>query len=179
MNWFRADPWFSFRMIFHGWHPNSPLSHPALTRRIFFSNELSDAYVNAFQSRSSPYESFLWPLGMSYPFADPQRVLGQISSWGRAPQGLMVLYGGIDVIMNKTQMEKLGQFYRTAFSALVGKEKLGAEDRGVTSLAGEVGETSVGHGVRVGVVPGAGHHLQNDVTWEIGAKKLLEFYDQL
>jgi len=38
---------------------------------------------------------------------------------------------------------------------------------------------NVAQGVRQCFVPGAGHHLQNDVMWEVGAKKLLDFYEQL
>ena len=179
LNWFRLDPFFTIRMLFHLWHPNSPLSHPALTRRVFFSEELSGKYVEEFQEKASPYESFWWIMAMRKTFVSPQTVLGQISSWGRAGQGLLVLRGGVDKIMNKPEMEKLAEFYRKAFQSLVAQKKLDVHDSGVEPIAGEGGEDTSGHGVRLSVVPGAGHHLQNDVTWEVGAAKLLAFYQQL
>lgn len=37
----------------------------------------------------------------------------------------------------------------------------------------------VKNGVRLAFVEGAGHHLQNDVTWEDGAEKLLNFYRKI
>jgi hypothetical protein len=182
MNWFRLDPWFTFRMIFHGWHPNSPLSHPVLTRRVFFSNELPDEYVHKFQQKVNPYESLLWPLGMSAPFVRPQMVLQQIAGWGSVAtkgQRLLILRGEDDKIMDRVQMEKLAAFYRTAFTGLVADKKVEAEDEDVHAIPGEGGQDSVGHGIRVSVVPKAGHHLQNDVIWEVGARKLLDFYEQL
>ena len=179
MNWFRLDPWFSFRMIFHGWHPNSPLSHPTLVRNVFFSKQLPGSYVETFMQRINPYESFLWSLGMGSRFVNPQTVLQQISHWGGAGQRVMVLAGGEDKIMTAPQMQRLAGFYRTAFASLVGQKKLDAEVSEPKSIPGEGDENTAGHGVRYCVVPGAGHHLQNDVMWEVGAQKLLEFYKQL
>lgn len=43
----------------------------------------------------------------------------------------------------------------------------------------EEGVESTGCGVQYRVVEEAGHHFMNDVTWEEGAEKLLEFYEQL
>ncbi|KAM7204778.1 putative Abhydrolase domain containing protein [Rhypophila sp. PSN 637] len=188
INWFKLDPWFTLRMVFHGWHPNSPLSHPKLVRRVFFSDEQTDEYIENFHKLGSPYESFLWPLGMGYKFVDPARVLGQISGWGtKGPDNdrVLVLAGDGDKIMTYPVMEKLAWFYRRAWAGLVRDKKLDAaassSDGGddVRSLAADGGLDSAGQGVRLAVVPGAGHHLQNDVQWEIGAKKLLEFYEQL
>jgi hypothetical protein len=179
MNWFKLDPWFTFRMIFHLWHPNSPLSHPALTRRVFFSEKLDDDYVEKFQEKASPYESFLWIMGMRKTFVNPQTVLSQISSWGKSDQSMMVLRGEVDKIMPKDEMDKLAGFYRKAFSGLVAQKKLDVEDTDIQPLQGEGGQDNTGHGVRISMVPKAGHHMQNDITWEVGARKLLDFYSQL
>ncbi|KAK0626383.1 Alpha/Beta hydrolase protein [Immersiella caudata] len=179
MNWFRLDPWFTFRMIFHLWHPNSPLSHPALTRRVFFSEELDGEYVERFQEKASPYESFLWIMGMRKTFVNPQTVLSQISSWGRSRQSMMILRGEVDKIMPKDEMDKLAGFYRKAFSGLVAQKKLDVEDTDVQPISGDGGQDNAGHGVRISMVPKAGHHMQNDITWEAGAQKLLDFYNQL
>jgi len=150
-------------MIFHLWHPNSPLSHPVLTRRVFFSEALSDDYVQKFHEKASPYESFLWIMGMRKTFVDPQTVLSQISSWGRAAQSMLILRGEVDKIMPKPEMDKLAGFYRKAFSGLVAQKKLDAEDIDVQAISGEGGQDNAGHGVRVSMVPGAGHHLQKYV----------------
>ena len=183
LNWWRLDPWFSLRMIFHGWHPNSPLSHPALTRRIFFSDKQTDEYVEGFQKLACPYESFLWPLGMGYKFVSPVRILQQISGWGAGSQSrVLVLAGGEDKIMTHPIMERLAGFYRAAYESVVGLKKIdGAADDGgdVESVSGDGGLDTAGLGVRLCVVPGVGHHLQNDVDWEVGAAKLLAFYEQL
>lgn len=69
MNWWKLDPLFTIRMWFHLGHPNSPLSHPSLTRRVFFHGPVSDAYMEEFQSHINPYECFWWPLAMMRPFA--------------------------------------------------------------------------------------------------------------
>ncbi|KAK3680463.1 Alpha/Beta hydrolase protein [Podospora appendiculata] len=177
-NWWCLDPWFTLRMILHGWHPNSPLSHPALTRRVFFSEQPSDAYVESFQKRVSPYESFLWPLGMSYPFTNPQKLLQQITG-SEAGQKVLVLWDGPDKIMTLPVMERLAAFYREAYHRLVGKKKLDVGDSEIKAIAGEGDQDTAGRGVRLCIVPGAGHHLQNDVQWEAGAQKLLEFCEQL
>ncbi|KAL2127436.1 hypothetical protein VTI74DRAFT_10747 [Chaetomium olivicolor] len=178
MSWMALDPWFIFRMIFHLWHPNSPLAHPVLTRQAFFSNDQTDAYVEAFQARMNPYESFLWALGMSRPFVDAQNIVSQITSWGRG-QGIMVMVGEVDKLTTPSILSNLAKLYRDAFSSLVKRKRLDAEDDEVVPLPGEGGRDTIGHGVRFGLVPNAGHHLQNDVTWEIGAQKLLAFYQQL
>lgn len=181
VNWWKLDPFFNLRMVFHGWHPNSALSHPALTRRVFFSEKLPESYVVDFQKQANRYESFLWPLGMMRPFANPAKILGQITSTGRGVggQSIMVLAGGEDKIMTPAVMEELAGFYRGAYTETQQKDVQGAGAVVLKSLPGEGGQDTVGQGVRLCFVPGAGHHLQNDVTWEIGAEKLLAFYEQL
>jgi hypothetical protein len=177
-NWWNLDRWFIPRMILQLWHPNSPLSHPALTRRAFFSDAQTDAYVEAFQDRISAYESLVWAMGMMRPFVDPAKILGRISA-GSAGQRIMVLAGELDKIMTVPIMEDLAQFYRAKYSSLVQQGTLEGVDAEVVPLPGDGGQDNTGHGVRYCVVPRAGHHLQNDVPWEIGAQKLLAFYKQL
>lgn len=165
-------------MIFHLWHPNSPLSHPALTRRAFFSEEQSDAYVETFQDRACPYESFIWALGMTKPFVTQHNVVSQISNWGSGER-IMVLSAELDKIMTLPIMRDLAHEYRMSYSSMVRQKKLQAEDTAVVPLAGAGDRDSIGHGVMHCVVPKSGHQLQNDVTWEVGAEKLLAFYKQL
>ena len=177
-SWWDLDKWFIPRMALHLWHPNSPLSHPALTRRAFFSAEQTDAYVEAFQDRISPYESLRWAVGMMKPFANGEKVLEQISGGGSG-QRLMVRAGEHDKIMTLPIMRDLAQWYRTKHSFLVWQGTLEGVDDEVVPLPGEGDQDNIGHGVRYCVVTNAGHHLQNDVPWEIGAQKLLAFHRQL
>lgn len=159
-------------MLFHLGHPNSPLSHPALTRRVFFSNEVSDAYVEDFQRKSlNAYESLLWPMSMIRRFADAGRVARQVNTAARAK--VLVLAGGADRLMTLDVMRKLAEFYRAAFRDLDGE---GRVEEGLRSLGWLEEE---GDGVQFCVVAGAGHHLQNDTLWEVGVEKLLHFYRQL
>ncbi|KAL1853171.1 hypothetical protein Daus18300_011910 [Diaporthe australafricana] len=185
VNWWLLDPWFSLRLIFHAWHPNSPLSHPALTRQVFFSDAVSDSYVTEFQKHINAYESFLWPLGMMMPFANAATVVQRVTGWGRrGDQRILVLAGGRDRLMTTDVMEKLADYYRKAFRLLMRDKRLDAVDGPAVQL--EVEDIKVkgsvdtdGDGVRFCVVPSAGHHMQNDAQWEVGAEKLLAFYHQL
>ncbi|KAG8169922.1 hypothetical protein KVR01_000667 [Diaporthe batatas] len=186
INWWLLDPWFSLRMLFHGWHPNSPLSHPALTRRAFFSDAVPDSYVARFQTHINAYESFLWPLSMMVPFANAATIVRRVAGWGQGGgHRILVLAGGRDRLMTMDVMEKLAGFYRQALRSLLRDKKLdgvdgpvgGSENRG--NASGREGIDSDADGVRLAVVPSAGHHMQNDVDWEVGAEKLLAFYGQL
>lgn len=185
VNWWLLDPWFSLRLLFHGWHPNSPLSHPALTRRAFFSDAVSDSYVTQFQKHINAYESFLWPLGMMVPFANAATVIRKVTGWDRgSSQRILVLAGGRDRLMTRDVMDKLADFYRRPLRLLSRNKKLDAADGSSHQVESE--ESSVrrgmdtdGDGVRLCVVSSAGHHMQNDAEWEVGAEKLLMFYHQL
>jgi pimeloyl-ACP methyl ester carboxylesterase len=177
-NWWLLDPFFTIRMIFHGWHPNSPLSHPLLTKRVFFGDQVSSAYVEKFQGHMNAYESFWWPLGMMKPFVNSHRLLSHIAGWGRGPR-ILILYGQQDKLMTRPVMRRLAESYRAASRHLADKEAPPAGSDAVKPLPGTDGQDDEGQGVRFCVVPGAGHHMQNDTTWEVGAEKLLRFYEQL
>ena len=185
INWWLLDPWFSLRLLFHGWHPNSPLSHPALTRRAFFSDAVSDSYVVQFQKHINAYESFLWPLGMMVPFANAASVIQRITGWGQGGgQRILVMAGGQDKLMTMDVMEKLAGFYRKPLRLLMRDKKLDAVDNPLGQLDKEGDKAKNGvdtdsDGVKLDVVTSAGHHMQNDVEWEVGAEKLLTFYRQL
>lgn len=172
-------------MLFHGWHPNSPLAHPALTRRAFFSDAVPESYVIQFQRHINAYESLLWPLGMMVPFADATTVIRRITDWDRGGgHRILVLAGERDRLMTMDVMEKLADFYRKTLRVLVRDKRLDAVDGSVGQLGErqtnvQQGMDTAVDGVRLCVVPSAGHHMQNDVEWEVGAEKLLAFYRQL
>ncbi|EWY86175.1 hypothetical protein FOYG_10801 [Fusarium oxysporum NRRL 32931] len=151
MNWWKMDPWFTIRLIFHLWHSNSPLSHPKLTQRAFFGDKFPLSAVIPFQRHMNRYESYLWPFGMMYSFASPSNILSHIRNDGASGEKVLVMAGTQDKLMTVPVTEKTATFYREA-----GNDKR--------------------DGVRLRFVEGAGHHLQNDVQWEDGAEKLFEFY---
>lgn len=159
VNWAKFDPWFSFRMIFHLWHPNSPLSHPGLTRRAFFSEAYPERNLITFQQHTNRYEAFWWPLTMLRPFSPASAILKQIHNTGT--ERVMVMAGTGDRMMTPDVTRQTAAFYREA------SEGRTAEDEDVKD------------GVRLAFVQGAGHHLQNDVPWRDGAEKLLKFYKNI
>lgn len=178
INWWLLDPWLSVRMAFHGWHSHSPLSHPFLLKRAFFSKEYPENKLANFQSHMSRYESLPWSLGSMFHFVDPKRVLRKIEGWGVSNR-VLIMAGAEEELMTKPIQEKEAETYRAAFSELVRKRTIGARDDAIHNLAGEGGLDNVGHGVELAWVPGSAHHLQNDTTWEIGAEKLLAFLHRL
>ncbi|KAM0323008.1 hypothetical protein ACHAQA_009107 [Verticillium albo-atrum] len=177
-NWAIFDPLFVVRMWLQGGHSNSPLSHPALTKRAFFSDEYPETKLLEFQAHCNRYESFWWPMTMLRPFVDSGRLVESIGGWGRGER-IMVMTGTLDKLMTHDIMVQLADTYRKAVARLVGEKKLDAKLDEVRPLSGEGGQDNEGLGVRLAWVEGAGHHLQNDLSWEVGAKKLLEFHEQL
>ncbi|VUC27308.1 unnamed protein product [Clonostachys rosea] len=150
-NWMKLDPWFGLRLIFHGYHSNSPLSHPILTRRVFFGDKFPLSAVIPFQRRMNRYESFLWPFSMMMPFASAGSVLQHIHH-GK----ILVMAGSQDKIMPPKITTETAAYYREASASPNGEDS-----------------------VRMELVEGAGHHLQNDIQWEDGAAKLWDFYKSI
>ncbi|MCV5073652.1 hypothetical protein OFB51_27050, partial [Escherichia coli] len=63
-----------------------------------------------------------------------------------------------------------------------GGENEAVDEEGEVEVEGEGSggfKDTAGRGVRFALVPGAGHHCQNDVGWEVGARKVLAFYREL
>ncbi|KAF4818020.1 putative esterase/lipase [Colletotrichum siamense] len=177
-NWAMFDPWFAVRMLFHGWHPNSPLSHPFLVKQAFFGDQMTEAGVADFQQHVNRYESFLWPTSMMKPFAKAADIINSIGGWG-ASMRILILTGTQDKLMTRGVMQRLAAAFRRAFTQLVGENKLDAKLDDVYPTGSEGSEDDESCGVKLAWVSGAGHHLQNDVMWEVGAKKLLDFYEEL
>lgn len=167
-------------MIFHGWHSNSPLSHPFLTRRAFFSEEYPEDDLLEFQRHLCRYESFWWPIGMLAPFVDARKLLGNILGWNRRSDRILIMAGTRDKLMTRDVQIKAAETYRGAVWAvmMMGK-KLEANSAPVKELKGDGGEDNSGQGIRLAWVPGAGHHVQNDVQWKVGAAKLFAWLEQL
>lgn len=115
---------------------------------------------------------------MLRPFVEPEKLLSNITGWGTTDR-VLIMAGIGDRLMTRDLQENSAKTYREAFSHLVKDGILEAKDYDVYPLPGEGCMDNSGHGVRVAWVPGSGHHLQNDVTWEVGAEKLLDFIMQL
>jgi pimeloyl-ACP methyl ester carboxylesterase len=163
-----TDPWFSLRQLLHLYHPNSPLSHPSLTRQAFFSEKTTDSYLVAFHRRLAPYESFLWPLGMLYPFANPAKILASVVGSAKGLK-VLVMGGEKDIMTTPAVMRRLAAKLRAQAPMTAGETTDG--DEGSMDFTRD--------GTRCAFVEGAGHHLQNDAQWERGARKLFDFYEQL
>lgn len=161
-------------MWLHLGHPNSPLSHPTLTRRVFFHGSVSDSYMEEFQRHINAYECLWWPLQMMRPFVDFSRIVTHIDGWGstKAPR-VLILSGEHDKLMTQPIMERLADTFRRALDHAATLKKV---DTTRHELVADVDHED---GVRLAVVPGTGHHMQNDIGWKFGAQKLFEFTQQI
>ncbi|KAI9848095.1 MAG: hypothetical protein M1837_001197 [Sclerophora amabilis] len=139
------------------------------------------AEVAEFESLMPEYESLNWPIGMLRPFINVRRVLAGISGWDSGER-IMVVAGGLDRICSVPLMRRMAQQYRTAVGDLV-KEKKIDETEGAVGDAEEAPvekcTESRGAGVRFTIVEGAGHHVQNDLQRDDGARRILDFVKQL
>jgi hypothetical protein len=147
-------------MVMHGWHPNSPLSHPTLIRRAFFAGDVSDAYLLEFQERGSRYESFWWPLTMLRQYAQPERILRQVDNESSSGSKMLLMTGTEDKLVTPATTVRLGGVYKAAAERVWGEK------------------TPEGT-VEIVLVKKAGHHLQNDTVWLDGAKVLAEFHGKV
>lgn len=119
------------------------------------------------------------------PFANAATIIRKVTGWGQGNgQRILVLAGGRDMLMTMDIMEKLAGFYRQPLRSLMRDKKLDAVDGPVgqsedAEKSSKRGVDTDADGVWLCVVPSAGHHMQNDVEWAVGAQKLLWFYRQL
>ncbi|CAG8951523.1 hypothetical protein HYFRA_00007439 [Hymenoscyphus fraxineus] len=177
--WFRIDPWFPLRYFFRDFlHPRSPLSSTTLVHRAFFSPEYPVDKVRTFSQGLAEYESMLWPTGMMFSFANPTHILKNIlgSNKNQNQRKLLIIAGEKDALVTLPIMQRLAGLYQKAARKLVGVSSPQEKEK-EKGKEGEVmnGEDIVG----LEVVKKSGHHIQNDLYWEDGAKKILEFVEQL
>lgn len=120
--------------------------------------------MKKFEKGMPEYESMLFPLGMMFPFVDIPRVLGNIRGWACSNGSrVLVVAGEKDKLMGGSLMERLAGLYRKSFFV----------ER--TMKLEEIHQVPV----TFEVVEGSGHHIQNDLYWEDGARKILKFLEQL
>lgn len=165
-------------LLKHFGHPMSPLSSTSLVKQAFFSPSYPLSSVSQFETLMPKYESLLWPLGMSFKFTNFQNVLKRISSKGHGSR-ILILASQCDKLVTLDIAKREAEEYRNVFRDLALTNRLKVEVDEVVEVDNGVEGESEGCGVQVRVVEGAGHHFMNDVMWEEGAEKLLDFYKQL
>jgi hypothetical protein len=114
-------------------------------------------------------------MGLLNRFANCSNVIKNVLGWGNTSR-IAVIAGEFDKLVDPSLVRRTGDEYRIAFESSAAYGSIKAESTTVKEL--DNGE-SVGLGVRSYLVKGAGHHLQNDLQWQDGALKLLDFYSQL
>ena len=107
------------------------------------------------------------------PSSTPTNILQGIVGWGTSDR-LMILGGENDKLMTTSIMHKVTDTYRSAFRNLVESKRIEAKCEQLRAQ----GEDDFGDGVRFAIVPSAGHLMQNDEPWAVGAK-ILSSYEQL
>ncbi|KAL9034319.1 MAG: hypothetical protein Q9180_005474 [Flavoplaca navasiana] len=124
----------------------------------------------------------LWPLGMMRPFISFQRILQNVAGAGKRGTHVCIMAGGDDKLVDVNMSEKLATIFRNALEGLKETKKVDVYE----DAAGDAGEsiinmscTSTSHAVRLVILEKAPHHFQNDVHWDVGAKQLLAFTDEL
>jgi len=175
-NWFRLDPWFLPRFLFkHFMHPRSPLSSTALVHRAFFSPEYATDDVRKFQRLMPEYESLIWPSGMMFRFVNVRNVLSNIVGWeDYRHERVLIVAGEKDTLMGVELMRRMAAEYRQASLDIL-RTSSDSKKEEVDVAGNNKGDGGVGFAV----IPGSGHHIQNDLSWEESADKIISFLDQL
>ena len=118
------------------------------------------------------------------PFINTRKVLQGILGWGGrltvGHQRVMVLAGGQDTLMRPSLMARTADGYVRAYRNSINKAMLKSKlCKDVEKDDSRKSFLTTADGVRFVIVDGAGHHLQNDLQWEEGAKQILSFINQL
>ncbi|KAJ9603833.1 hypothetical protein H2200_011354 [Cladophialophora chaetospira] len=187
-NWTKMDPWMHARSLPLGFHPKCALVHPQLVHRALFSDKYPIEKVKEFMTWMAPYESFGWATGVNGSFwkwltgknewLDPLKILKSVNGWERPGDRVCVMVGSHDVPMDlKVARRQAGEFREVArameFQASAEQERETREEDipGVDSESMER--------VRLVIVQGAGHHVQNDIQQAAGAEALRRWIEQL
>ncbi|THU87388.1 hypothetical protein K435DRAFT_681773, partial [Dendrothele bispora CBS 962.96] len=148
-NWALFDPWFSFRFIWDGCDPMSPLSSPSLVKRAFFGDSKrlfktsvkdesddDDESVEEFFEQMNPEENGAWPASMMFSFADPAKVKSSVNG------KVHLITASQDRLMTPNIMKRVKQAY----------------------------DNVDGNEIGLDVVQGSGHHIMFDNQWKQGLK---------
>lgn len=126
----KHDHLFPIRILFHFYHPLSPLSTLPLVKGAFFSPSVLDWTVVGFQQTCmTGYESLVWPNQMMRRLVDPKKVLRSLVGWGNGGQKVLVVAGKNDQLMRTKLMLEMVDGYRGAHEELLRAKKIdGIED---------------------------------------------------
>lgn len=173
-NWCtRIDPWMFVRgaLMFH--HPRAPLCTTLLVRNAFFGPDYPYENVKEFEKWMAPYESIRWPTdtmgsweGGRNVWLDTNKIVRNITASDPSKDRVLVMLGSEDKIMQGTQERMVAEY----------ADAIQKHDQDRKSLEGK---PRTHPSVRLVEINRAGHHLQNDVQWEEGARALLEFLLQV
>lgn len=124
----------------------------------------------------------LWPMEALFRFVTGPDVIRSIVGW--TPRMLsefdesppvkprfLVLAGELDVLCTPSILKDAADRYNAAFHDCVKSGKLD----GISEADVSAGD----RGVDFEVVKGAGHHMQNDGGWQLGATRLILWADKL
>ncbi|KAI5359861.1 hypothetical protein Slin15195_G117220 [Septoria linicola] len=190
-NWLKHDPWFPLRSLVHTGHPTSPLSTPELVQGAFFSTKYESSSIVEFMRWMPCYESMMWPIAMFGSFANWLR--GE-NSWLEAPVILQsvecsrsvddrdpvcIILGLEDIMFDQGVTTRIARDYREALAELDRFSK-NASINSVHVDTDFDGISTESRGrVRVVLLMGSGHHVQNDVQTEVAAGALLTWVNQV
>jgi hypothetical protein len=121
-------------------------------------------------------------MSMMFPFANSRKVTQGLLDWEVeiCQQRIMILVGERDCLMDVPLMKKTAEGYRRAYRAAFGiKEMEHSESDKANDEENDKSALVASDGVRFVIVKDAGHHLQNDLQWEEGAARILDFIEQL
>ena len=184
-NWARHDPWFLLRSLFHLQHPTSPLSSTKLVHGAFFCSQFPMSGAQEFARWMPAYESMGWAMGMGWGiwawlrgrdhWLEPRDILRNISSTQseQPKDSICIMIGSEDMMLDASIWDRQAAELRAGARQLradlpENSESTPAEDVDGAQIHGDAG-------VRLAVIDGAGHHLQNDLQRDVGAEALLRF----
>jgi len=153
--------------------------------RLLFSPGYPSDKLEDFTRYLPESEAIIWVLGLILEFTDFRIVVQRsiVGLKGGAPDGerILILAGELDVMMDIQMMRRLTKRYRDAVRHVMGENAQGhvSSDVGYEAEREEAYTEDRGDGVRMVVVKGAGHHVQNDLQWEVGVQRVVVFLQQL
>ncbi|KAF2209078.1 hypothetical protein CERZMDRAFT_48072 [Cercospora zeae-maydis SCOH1-5] len=190
--WFKHDPFFPLRSMLHLGHPTSPLGTPDLVHGAFFGSAYPPHDVPDFMQWMPCYESMGWPVAMFGSFG--RWLLGrntwlgvsyilrktELSRNAFERDAVCVMVGLQDMLLDMKVIRRVATEYREGLKKM--RESQGASvDAGLpgelADVSGAISESK--DGVRVVLIEGAGHHVQNDVQAGIAAEALLSWLKQV
>lgn len=196
-NWMKMDPWLLLRNLFSAGHPTSPLSQPSLVHRAFFgphypgAKEDGWAKVQEFMKWMPGYESMAWAMALNGSFwkwirgrnewLDVSKVVASINGWERPGDRICIMVGSYDRLTDQSMAERSFSEYTHVLATLQRDKKLDVIEHTDTSDDKPIEgvQMTATDRVRLLVVQGAGHHIQNDVQCDIAAEACLKWVGQL